>query len=88
MEELGGSLIRLVLFGSVAGGREERFSDVDVLAVVKDSRDKGRLHDIAFDVEVEHGVPISLILRTPREYAEMEGSSFDREISRTGEAVV
>lgn len=87
-EEFGDSIQRLVLFGSVAGGEEGEGSDVDVLAVVKDSRGKRKLHDIAFEVEVKYGVVISLFARTPEEYSEMEGSSFDREISKTGEAVV
>lgn len=87
-EEFGDSIRKLVLFGSVAGGEEGEESDIDVLVVVDDSGDKRKLHDLAFEVEVKYGVAISLFARTPEEYSEMEGSSFDREISRTGEAVV
>lgn len=86
-ERLDGSLRRLVLYGSVARGEERPDSDVDVFAVVGRPSDKRVLHDVAFDVELEYEVAISLIVRTPDEYGSMEGSRFAEEVAR-GVAVV
>lgn len=73
-DELGDALCELRLFGSVARGNATRTSDIDIFAVVQDRTDKQPLHDIAFDVEIEFDIPITLIIRPPEERARMEGS--------------
>lgn len=81
-ERLGDSLRRLSLYGSVAKGEEGPESDVDVFAIVEEPADKRALHDVAFDVEVEYGVVVSIVVRTADEYDAMAGSRFDDEVSR------
>lgn len=81
-ELLGESLYSITLFGSVARGEERPDSDVDALTVVEKAEDKRVLHDLAFDVEIEYGVALSLLVRTPAEYASLEGSQLGRELER------
>lgn len=81
-DRLGESLHSVTLFGSVARGEQRSDSDVDILAVVEKAEDKRVLHDLAFEVEVESGVVLSLLVRTPAEYAAMDGSQLDRELEQ------
>lgn len=55
-EELGDSLERLILYGSVARGERGEESDVDVFAVVRERKEKKQLQDLAFEVGLKHGV--------------------------------
>jgi len=60
-EELGESLKKLVLYGSLARDEETESSDVDVFAVVNDKKDLEQLRDIAFEIGVmQHGIHISV----------------------------
>ena len=60
-EELGDSLNKLVLYGSLARGDENASSDVDVFAVVNDKEDLEVLRDLAFEIGlIQHGVHISV----------------------------
>ena len=78
--ELGNALLDLRLFGSVARGEATTTSDLDIFALVRDRSIEGRLHDIAFDVELKYELPISLIIRTPQEYAAMRGTRLSQAI--------
>ncbi|MFB6159427.1 MAG: nucleotidyltransferase domain-containing protein [Candidatus Nanohalobium sp.] len=84
-EELGDSLKKLVLYGSVAKGQESEESDVDVFAVVESQEQKERLEDLAFDVSVEHGVFIVPVIKTVEEFEESKDSLFSREVMETGD---
>lgn len=86
--ELGDSLEKLVLYGSVARGEEHDESDVDVFAVVEDKEDKEVLEDLAFDVSVEHGVFMVPLIKTSDEFREKRGSIFLREVEDSGETYV
>lgn len=81
-DRLGESLRRVTLFGSVARGEGRSISDIDVLAVGESPEAKQPLHDLAFDIEIEYGVVVSLLVRTPAEYDAMEGTQLDRELER------
>ncbi|MFB6100551.1 MAG: nucleotidyltransferase domain-containing protein [Candidatus Nanohalobium sp.] len=84
-EELGNSLQKLVLYGSVARGDETRRSDVDVFAVVEDGDDLDILRDLAFDVGVmEHGVSISVQGRVTDEFEGFSETSYLRNVERDG----
>lgn len=87
-EELGNSLRKLVLYGSVARGEETEESDVDLFAVVETERDRERLMDIAFDVGLEYEVAMSPVVKTTEEFSDMRDTMFGREVQQTGEAVV
>ncbi|MFO7794442.1 MAG: nucleotidyltransferase domain-containing protein [Candidatus Nanohaloarchaea archaeon] len=87
-EELGESLEKLVLYGSVARGEENEGSDVDVFAVVKEKSDKEVLEELAFDVNVEFGVFMVPVVKTVEEFESVRDSIFVREVEKTGEAYV
>lgn len=87
-ERLDSSLKRLVLYGSVAKGSEDRDSDVDIFAVVESREDKSDLEDLAFDVGLEFDVAMTPIIKTEEEYSDLEGTLYLREVGRTGEARV
>lgn len=55
-EELGDSLERLVLYGSVARGEENQDSDVDIFAVVESTAQKEFLQNLASSMSVERSV--------------------------------
>lgn len=61
MEALGDDLVGLSLFGSKLTGDDTPESDIDILVLVKDEAmlAKDEVFDIAFDVNLEHGVYIS-----------------------------
>ncbi|MFB6296241.1 MAG: nucleotidyltransferase domain-containing protein [Halobacteriales archaeon] len=81
------SVRRLLLFGSVARGTQSPDSDADVLAVVEDEADQSavedRLRDIAYDVELEHGVVLSLVVLSDSEYR--AGGPFLEHVRRDAE---
>jgi predicted nucleotidyltransferase len=69
-QKLGGRLVKVVLFGSVAKGFADVSSDVDVLVVVDRISDDVRstVAEIAFDVSVRFGEPIEYIVMGLEEY--------------------
>ncbi|MFB6159429.1 MAG: nucleotidyltransferase domain-containing protein [Candidatus Nanohalobium sp.] len=87
-EELGDSLKKLVLYGSVARGEETEESDVDIFAVVESRSQKRNLEQLAAEIGVEYGVLFSAIVKTEKDYKEMEDSSFSQEVRDTGEVYV
>lgn len=87
-EELGSSLEKLVLYGSVARGEEREDSDVDVFVVVKGKSDKEVVEELAFDVNVEFGVFMVPVVKTVEEFESVRDSIFVREVEETGEAYV
>ncbi|MFB6159425.1 MAG: nucleotidyltransferase domain-containing protein [Candidatus Nanohalobium sp.] len=84
-EELGDSLKKLVLYGSVARGEESEKSDVDVFAVVKSEEEKQVLRDLAFETGLEYEVSFSPIVKTEEEYLEVKDTVYGREVRSTGE---
>lgn len=58
---LGTSLQKLALFGSKAEGRDTIGSDIDVLVLIKGpvSKIRNQILDVAFEVNLKHGVYIS-----------------------------
>lgn len=72
----GDDLRRVVLFGSKARGDSDTESDLDILMVVR-MTDRGyraywnEIVDMAWDIELAHGVVISLIIKDENGYAKM-----------------
>ena len=66
---LGGHLVDVRLFGSVARGDARPDSDIDILVVVQPDDERTRLErialDTAFDVNLQHDVYISPRVLTP-----------------------
>lgn len=82
---------KLYLFGSVATERATSDSDVDVFVAVSPDADYAdvddRLLDIAYDVQLEHGVRIELHSMPSDEFADRkaEGDPFVRTVLEEGE---
>lgn len=87
-KELGESLEKLVLYGSVARGEENEESDVDVFAVVDSEEDKKELSDLAFETGLDYEVSFSPIVKTEDEYLNVKDTVYAREVRSTGEAYV
>ncbi len=87
-EELGDSLEKLILYGSVARDEQTEESDIDVFAVVGDESQIEVLRDLAFDVSVDYGVFIVPLIKTSEEFEDKRETIFIREVENTGEVYV
>lgn len=91
-DELGDEVSALYVFGSVARAEETTASDVDVLAVVSEEADfatvDDRLLELAFDVQLEHEVPIEVHAIRAGEFDDRRerGDPFVRSVLVEGEA--
>ncbi|ELZ12020.1 hypothetical protein C479_06227 [Halovivax asiaticus JCM 14624] len=80
------------LFGSVVR-REERGvdSDVDLLVVLSDDADESRVTEeirtIAYDIELDYGVVLSLVIRTQSALERDRNQPFVRTVTRTGQTL-
>jgi predicted nucleotidyltransferase len=83
------SVRELLLFGSVARGTQSSDSDADVLAVIEDSAHRSavedRLRDIAYEVELDRGVVLSLVVLSESEYR--AGGPFLEHVQRDAETL-
>jgi len=65
-EELAPRVVSVVLYGSVARGEDTAHSDVDVLFIIRHSKDKSRLHEAVVEekttLEHEFGVALSPLI--------------------------
>jgi predicted nucleotidyltransferase len=52
-KRIGSDMISAVLFGSIAAGAEKADSDIDVLIVIKDRADKGRIEKILDELSLD-----------------------------------
>lgn len=84
-DELGDSLKKLILYGSVARGDHKENSDIDVFALVENKKDLDDLRDLAFDIGVlDHGVSISVQGTVQANFEGFEKSSYLRNVSKDG----
>lgn len=80
----------VLLYGSVARGDERGVgSDVDLLVVLQEEVDEGELEepvrDLAYDVELEYGVVLSLVVLPASEYDRRAGRPFFQRLHREAE---
>ena len=77
---------RIVLFGSHAGGKPHRDSDVDVLVVMESRPALGSRPALAIRQRIPAGFPVDLIVREPEEMKQriLLGDSFLSEIAENG----
>ena len=76
-QHYGNDVLRVVLFGSKARGDFGKGSDLDVLVVVRFPGDDDweqwkQITDIAWEVELEYGVVMSTVIKTPAVYNQMQ----------------
>ena len=66
----GGSLEKLVLFGSRARRDHDRDSDIDIAIVIRglDSKLKNEIIDLVADIELEYLVPLSTLTFSADDY--------------------
>lgn len=86
-EKLEDAVEAVVLYGSVARGEERGIdSDVDLLVVLSDDVDRAdyeaRVRDLAYDVELDRRVVLSLIIVTESEYRRRNGTPFFQHVNR------
>ena len=70
---LGNDLSKVILYGSYARGDFHNNSGVDVMVLVKISPEEiekieGSVFDLAFDIEMEHGIHISPIIKNEDQF--------------------
>jgi len=86
-----GELVRLVLFGSKARGDASVESDIDVLTVVRSDDWKlgDEIRDIGYELEIAHGVVLSIQVMGQRQYQELKarGLTFVANVEQEGFAV-
>lgn len=89
-ERFGDTIAALYLFGSVARDDERGLdSDIDLLVVLRDDVDRAdaesAIRDVAYDVELEYGIVLSLLVRSESEYDRQKDHPFFRQARRDAE---
>jgi predicted nucleotidyltransferase len=68
------SPLRIVLFGSAARGEMGEYSDLDVLVVIEDERDRREATRLAYRSLIGFGHPSDIVVTTESELAEHRDS--------------
>lgn len=82
-ERHSGAVDMVMLFGSAARGEARgKDSDVDLLVIVCDGDEdvEDDVRDLAYDLELEYGVPFSLVVKTESEYERQRSRPFLRTV--------
>lgn len=87
-QQYGDVIEQILLFGSVARGQETGIdSDVDLLVILADDFDKreyeDRVREMAYDIELDRGVILSLIVKSASEYEHVSDHPFFRTVRQT-----
>lgn len=83
-DALGEQIHEIVLYGSVARDEAAEDSDVDVLIVVDSLDGTDQLHDLAFDIGLDHGVVISPQIQTTERFEARQDSPFLQNVLAEG----
>jgi predicted nucleotidyltransferase len=88
-DALGESIHELLLFGSAARGEARGIdSDVDVFVVLDSTDDEDELRDIAYEVQLEYGVVLSLHVKSKERFEERKDHPFVKNVLRDGRSHV
>jgi len=77
-ELIGDRLVEVVLFGSYAKGRQEQYSDIDIMALVNDSDEKIReydrnLEEVNYEITMKYEVLVSCVVISSIRFEEYRG---------------
>lgn len=91
-ERFGDAVDSIVLYGSVARGEAHGVtSDVDLLVVLRDDVDgsgyEERIRTLAYDIELEYGVVLSLIVTTQAEFERESGRPFFQHVRQDAQTL-
>jgi|AntDeeMetagen134_2_1112570.scaffolds.fasta_scaffold05338_2 predicted nucleotidyltransferase len=88
-EALGDSIHELLLFGSAAKGDTRGIdSDVNVFVVLDTTEHADELRDIAYDVQLEYGVVVSVHAKSKARFEERRDHPFVKNVLRDGRSYV
>lgn len=88
-DALGDSIRELLLFGSVARGEARGIdSDVDVFVVLDTTEHADELRDIAYEVQLEYGVVLSLHVKSKDRFEKRKDHPFIKNVLRDGRSRV
>lgn len=91
-ERHGDGIESILLYGSVARGEARgAASDVDLLVVLEDDSDRpefeNQIRDLAYDIELDYGVVLSLIVTTHSEFERESGRPFFQRVSQDAQTL-
>ena len=87
---LGADLSKVIVYGSYARGDYRENSDVDVMILTKLSDEEikkidTKIYDMAYDIELEKGIHISVIIKNEEHFKYWENTlSFYRNVKEEG----
>lgn len=85
LDHHGDEIREVIRFGSTASGETRGIdSDVDVLVVVDTGDLEASLREIAYDVQLEYGVVVSLHVLTAERFADRRDHPFVRSVLQDG----
>lgn len=88
-DTLGDSIHELFLFGSVARNEARGIdSDVDVFVVLDTTECEDELRDIAYEVQLEYGVVVSVHVKSTERFEERKDHPFIKNVLRDGRSYV
>lgn len=86
-DRFGETIDLVILFGSAARGETRGIdSDVDIFIVVTTPSVEDELRDLAYDVQLEFGVVLSLHVTTVNRFQERSDHPFVKNVLREGRA--
>ncbi|WP_049898343.1 nucleotidyltransferase domain-containing protein [Halococcus agarilyticus] len=84
-DAFGNSIHELLLFGSAARGEAHGIdSDVDVFVVLDTTEHADELRDIAYEVQLEYGVVVSVHVKAKDHFEERKDHPFIKNVLRDG----
>ena len=84
-DAFGDAIHELLLFGSAARGEAHGIdSDVDVFVVLDTTEHADELRDIAYEVQLEHGVVVSVHVKAKDRFEARKDHPFIKNVLRDG----